>query len=315
MNIRLMLVCVMVLNIISSAACNGQATIDVGDVLEDLLYADLVVEGEVCGISKIIVPHGDFLPSAPHGPDLPFAEICFKVKSVLVGDWQEEFVPLIGLISYTEGYHFDLEEGRRYILALRLHHGGGGIFATTRYILKQDSARFLLEKDTFTRGCKKRPMQKGMLGDLYAAIRKINERRSVEYMSKEAEVIVRGIIEDVRESYETSYSGEEYQLQNVTLAVKSVLKGDIDEDVLAIKMILKGQYNPVWRTKVPEMNRGEEWYAFLKCNDNIGYYPFAGVNGLFRVEGDMLIRDNHNTIYLKYDPASFENEIFKSIQE
>ncbi|HUV37483.1 MAG TPA: hypothetical protein VMX58_11135 [Patescibacteria group bacterium] len=301
--------------IISSAACNAEATIDVDDVLEDLLYEDLVVEGEVCGISEITVPSRDFFVDLPHGPDEIFAVFDFKVKNVLIGDWDEEFVPIVGFTGSGCEYHFDLEENDTYILALRRHHGGKGAFESIRYILRRDAGRFLVRDGNFIRGWKKFPMQHGELADLYDAIRKVRERRSIKTISREAEIIARGTVIEVRETDEMTAEGYDMRLCNVKLNIASKIKGNIEGDTLTIGMIQKGLYWPNWRVKVPDMNKGEEWYVFLKWNDEIGYYPFAGVNGLFRVEGDRLIRDNHNMIYLKYDPASFENEIFKSIQE
>jgi len=69
-------------------------------------------------------------------------------------------------------------------------------------------------------------------------------------------------------------------------------KGNTDgKKEIEFRMILGGPYWPAWRQKVPIMRKGQQYYVFLK-NDEIGYYPFAGINGCFKIEGENLIYDN-----------------------
>jgi hypothetical protein len=291
------------------------AAVEVNDILAVMQYADLVVEGEVSGISRVTVPSRDFFMSVPHGPDLSMALIEFSVKKVLIGDWDAESVPVAGFVSFAGEYHFDLEEGDAYILALKKHHGGGGLFESTKFILRSDASKFLIRDGSFIRGSKKNPMQEGKLSDLYVAIRAIREQRSIKNIAREADIIARGTVTGISEENDAPSGEDDTKFHYVKLRIHSWIKGRIEGDVLTVGMIKEGLYRPPWRTKVPDMHEGEEWYVFAKWNDEIGYYPFAGVNGLFRIEGDRIIRDNLNTIYLTFDPEGFEKEISTSIQK
>jgi hypothetical protein len=289
-------------------------TISSKDIIDDLIYADLVVEGEIVGMSDILVPHGDYFMSMPNGPDLPFKNIKFKVSRALIGEWEDDYVPLMALVSYGDSYNYDLEVGDKYIIALKLHPGGKGVFSAKQYILRNDSARFLLVGDKFLRGSKRKPVQEGKISDLTSSIGQIKESRSVSTLTHAAEIIIRGVVTGVSKEIEDSSCGEKIEYQDITVSITSLIKGDIKKDTVKVRMILRGRYFPEWRVKVPEVNDGEEWYLFLKWHQELGYYPFAGVNGMFRIEGNRIIRDNHNTDYLTLDKNSFEKNIIDEVE-
>jgi len=93
------------------------------------------------------------------------------------------------------------------------------------------------------------------------------------------------------------------------LDVYDVLKGTVEESSISISTIRKGFYSPEWRMRVPDLKIGEEWILFLKSADEPGYYPFAGVNGLFLVEGDDLYRNNNSRILLHISPEELEAKV------
>ena len=97
--------------------------------------------------------------------------------------------------------------------------------------------------------------------------------------------------------------------------VDSTMKGKVKDYSIIISMINVGLYEPSWRTRVSDMHIGEEWIAFLKYAEEPGYYPFAGVNGLFMIKGDKLIRNNNNQLATTYSPKQLELEVRAAVAE
>jgi hypothetical protein len=276
-----------------SSVASSQAKPDETDLgLEkSFVYSDLVVDGVVEKITTVKMPHGDFVPGAA-GPNIPVAIIFFKVNRVLLGYPQPDRIEIHAIISKTDHNYFDLAEGDRYVLSL--HYGGGKCFSG-KYISRMTHERFFIEDSRWFQGRKDRPIAEGDVQGLYAAIEQAAAERSFEVLTRRADLIVRGKVVAITGADGSMSEKDESGIQRVTLAIQSVVKGVVEDDSLVLSLQTKyGVRRLSWGVLVPSMHVGEEWIAFLKYADDPGYYPFAGVNGLFLVKGDSVIRDNWN---------------------
>ena len=276
-------------------------------------YADLVVEGAIEKISKMTVPHEDYLPGIVGG-DIPMAIMDFRIDTVLVGYQSANNIEVVAnVLTYPSKYHFDFIEGDRYILSLKLPTIGK-LFEPGRYLVRSDYAKFLIQGSHWIQGERIKPIAEGSIEELYAILEKVRRDRSIEQLTEQAELVVRGKVLDVRESTEKDDRGREKDIIRVELDVQSVMKGAIKGNSVVVSMINRGFYSPSWRTRVPDMHEDEEWIMFLKYADEPGYYLFAGVNGLFLVEGDDLYRNNNSRILLHFSPEDLESRVNQAVK-
>jgi hypothetical protein len=284
------------------------------ELQDPFVYSDLVVEGVIEEISKVTVPIADYLPGIA-GRDIPMAIMKFRIDKVLIGYQPTRYVSIVAnVLTSPSVYHFDFTEGERYILCLYLP-AKGKLFESGKYLVRSDTERFLLKETRWIQGAKSNQLADGKLEELYDVIEKVRRDRSIEHLTKEAELIVRGV---VLESWEISEQNDEgiidKDITRTRFAVRSVLKGTFEESSIIISTIGEGFYTPSWRKRVPDMNIGEEWILFLKSAEEPGYYPFAGVNGLFMVEGHDLLRNNHNRVPLGLSAKQLETEVLQIVE-
>jgi hypothetical protein len=276
-------------------------------------YADLVVEGVIEKITKVTVPQEDYLPGIVGGA-IPMAIMDFRIDTVLVGYQTAKNIEIVAnALTYPSKYHFDFVEGDRYILSLKLPTIGK-LFEPGRYLVRSDYAKFLIHGSSWIQGEKIKPTAEGQLKELYDILEKVQRDRSIERLTEQAELIVRGKVMDVCEGTEKDANGRDKHITRIELAVQSAMKGAIKADSVVVSMISIGDYEPSWRTRVPDMHKGEEWIMFLKSADEPGYYPFAGVNGLFLVEGDDLYRNNNSRILLHFSPEELEAQVNQAVK-
>lgn len=275
------------------------------------VYSDLVVEGTVEKVTTVIVPAEDYAPGSP-GPNMPIAIILFKIERVLLGLPQPEHIEIVARKWESPGYYcFDLREGDRYVL--NLHYGDTGrLFEPGKYFVRDDSERFLIKEAMWSQGRKDRPLARGDLTVLYDAVRRAAKERDVKVLSRRADLIVRGRVVEVEEPHDLTPLGQEKHIQKIKLLVESTMKGKLQSDYVTISVINVGFYEPSWRTRVPDMHIGEDWIAFLKHGEEPGYYPFAGVNGLFMIKGDKVIRNNNNQLITTYTPKQLEQVVIEA---
>jgi len=284
---------------------------NVSDVVDSFLYKDIVVEGVVEGIEKEMVSHDKVIKDAKAPFKIPFVNIKFKITKVLIGYYEDNYIPITTWLMRSSDYLFDLEIGDTYILGLNLS-ALNGEYTKGKYVLGNDADRFLIKQNTWLRGRKSNPIAAGSLDDLYRAIKAIHNMRTLKTLTREADLIARGTVIDRSKTDEQIKEGVYAWVIRIQLDVSSKLKGSLDDDMITIKAIKSGIYKPSWATApVPEMNPGEQWYAFLKWAEEPGYYAFAGVNGLFRVTDNTLMKGGHNRT--QYSPKTFEQAISREL--
>lgn len=280
---------------------------------EPFIYADLVVEGGIERIERISVPIDDYLPGVI-GPDIDMAIMEFRVDSVFIGYLSQKRIEIVAnILTYVSAYHYDFVEGERYILSLHLP-AKGKLFEVGRYLVRSDSDKYFIEGDRWVQGGKINRLAEGELRELYNILDKVKHDRSVAHMTKEAELIVRGVVLDSWETHEQTEEGIRKDIIRVKFAIRSIAKGITADSTITISAIDQGFYRPFWRTRVPDMHTGEEWILFLKSAAEPGYYPFAGVNGLFMVEGQELLRNNKNRVHIGLSAGQLEQEVNRIIE-
>ena len=290
----------------SVASSQGEPNATDLQLEKSFIYSDLVVDGVVEKITTITVPMEDYAPGV-RGPNIPVAIVLFKVNRVLIGYPQPERIEIVAKKWGSPGHYcFDLQEGDRYILNL-LYGNTGRLFEQGRYFTRLDSERFLVRESRWFQGRKDRPIAEGDLQGLYVAVERAAAERSFEVLTRRADLIVRGKVVATAGADSPMSEEDESGIQRVTLAIQSVVKGDVKDDSIVLSLQTKyGVRRLSWGVLVPSMHVGEEWIAFLKYADDPGYYPFAGVNGLFLVKGDSVTRDKMVT---GYSPRQIELDL------
>ena len=287
-------------------------TLTVEDVYDSFIDEDFVVEGTVEAIVRIKVLPNDFTPGIKGNRKIPMARVTFNVSQVLIGELDKGEITVVGMDACRQDYVFDLGVGDRYILAL--HYTDRGAFNKGgTYPLRRDDSRFLIERDRWFRGRKGDFMGMGRLDDLYPAIEEIGKMRSIESISSEADVIVRGTVIDAWNEDEGTVTEQTMHVRHVELKLGAVLKGSIAADDFTFQMLPYVNYRPPWFKIVSVVSPGEEWIVFLKRIPEIGYYPFAGKNGMFEVEDGRLIRDHR--VVLKRTAEQLERDIARAVPE
>jgi len=292
--------------VVFSARTQETQTITADDIHDCMIYEDYVVEGVVVSIKIERIPLKDFFDNVTNPFFLKmkqmFMIIELELEKALIGCLNKDRITLYGL-NASDNWLYDIEEGEKYIFSLLRKYYEGEIYSRDGEDVREykgyiygiktsDKCRFLIKGDTFLRGRKSDPIQTGRVSDLYKAIDEIKRKRSIETVTDEAELIVRGNLREKWTTKDTLSNGLNKNIVRIRLKVDECLKGNIEEGEVEFSVIYMASYNPFWKAEVPHVNTGEEWLVFLKWAEEPGYYPFAGVNGMFKVEENKLIRDN-----------------------
>jgi len=276
------------------------------DIEKDYLYADIVVKGVVEDIKIESVHSQDYSPGVFFEKMLKVANIKFRILDVLIGEWEGEYLPLVGLVGWSV-YSMDLEIGDTYILSAR-YSDKGPYFEGGKFILRNDSSRFLITDSHWTRGAKKYPSGTGSLDQLTQGIKSIAIKRDFKYLTRESDTILSGLVKSVK----TEISEKSGKVRVIRVDILELLSGSIENHVhyIDINLLATGKHEYSWKNNFPKITEGEMWLFFLKYNEEVGYYVFAGLNGCFQIEGNALIRRHHNKMYIN----NRYNEIRESIQ-
>ena len=299
----------------NSVAAGTPDTITVYDIYDIYMKDDYVIEGTVEALEKVQVEPDDFFPGLGGRKKLPVVKATFRVSRVLIGELDREQITVVGFDWYRSGrsaYVFDLEVGKRYILGL-LYTDKGSFNAGGNFTMGNNDSRFLIEGDSWRRKVWAGNPRAGRLADLYRAIDGVKKLRSIEHLAGEADVIVRGAAEEITDTDEESRTGEKMRVRTITVDVRRIYKGNIEKEGFEFSFLRSVSYYPSWWKAIPKINEGEEWIVLLKWIPEIGYYPFAGRNGMFKIEGDRLIRNNSVVLPMKSD--EMERTIERAVAE
>jgi hypothetical protein len=223
------------------------------------------------------------MPKAVETNDFPITVLNVQILEVLKGTWDGQYLTVVVPGGYagkpggltTHSYNYEI--GDEMILPLTfLGQMKGGSYTVTG-----DQGRFRQDGEVWVNQAR---AEMKMTVD---EIRQIARKASLESMVKEADVVGCGTIEEVK----PHQSGPVRGLELVTMRTEELWKGTSGSDRVAFRVVRKNGFDLSWYAPAPEMHVGEKWLFFLKRDDD-GFYPFAGTNGLLRVEGDYLIVAN-----------------------
>lgn len=245
---------------------------------DPLVYTDLVVRATVEDRTFDQVTRADYLgPGRTGDHPMMMVQIVARIDEVLKGSYHGDTVKFAGLPLIP------LRVGQEYVLCLRYkEHLKGGMFdagdGTASFVLSEGMAKRVGDNTTLT----------------YDEIRSITQSASIESVARSADLIVVGRVVGLHDHKHVEADGRG-KIWECTVEVDSLLKGTLEGRQVAFQFIRTGLYAPPWRTHIPPgIDIGQTWYLFLKKTEiegRMSFYPFAGSNGMLKIQGDRLIYD------------------------
>lgn len=261
------------------------------DYRSRLEYADLVVRGVISDFHTEVAKHQEFVPDTRH-PDapLPVTVLNLQVIDILRGVWDESTLQVIvpggypdgvrndtGVIVELFGHTYNYAIGDEVILTLwYLETMRGG-----SYVVVSDEGRYIRSENGFVNQADKQLVLS------MPDIEEIVSETNIMNIYNNADVVAMGTVVDIsRETVPRVV--EEHK---IVLRVDDVWKGADNMETIVFDMIVHGGYSSSKKKPVPKIKKEEQWLVFLKRDDE-GLYPLAGANGLLRIEGSTVIRNN-----------------------
>ena len=244
-----------------------------------LQTSDLIVRGVVAGVSDREVSSSDFWMEAPgSGPAKEVAFVTLRVDEVLRG-------PAISG-DFTFMVYRDPSETRV------VYNVGSEMLACLYWHDRLNTYYQMHYYSRYARsgqGWRSGPTPSGDRTFADGDVRNIVEETAIQTVASNAELVVEGVIESMSTERVYGPDSTSADLVTLTLQVDDVKKGSVAENPLPIIILTRGIYWPEWRREVPRSySVGQRWLCFLRKNE-LGWYPYAGSNGLFRIEGAKLI--------------------------
>lgn len=251
-----------------------------------LLYSDLVVRGTVTSLSETEVLISDlWMDASELRSKLPpwktkLVSVTLQVTEVLRGNilsGEQTFL----VWDETSEAHSAYTVGAEMLICSYYHRVLKMYYQTTAYgRYARDGLNWRTEQTirgqrTFTDA------------DLRAKISSMELREVVS----NAELIVEGVVESVKKTTVFGPDSSSAELTMITMRVGTTRKGAFADDAITVNALTGGLYLPAWATHVPQsFEPGQRWLCFLKRNE-MGWYPFAGTNGLLRIEKNAYVYD------------------------
>ncbi len=252
-----------------------------------LLYYELVVTGQITQARSGDVSSNDLFSLAAEwetkGPQFrtQVKYVTLNVSHVLRGPAVNDVTIVVPLPMFLKEYDTRYVVGDTVLMCAIYHRRLGS------YYLKDPHGKYIFRNGEWA--CEGIPEGTRAFSD--EALRAKVKEMDIETVTKDAELIVIGTVKSYTKERITVEDSIKATLVTVNLQVDEVKKGVLDGGEVVVKMMPRGAYRPAWRKLVPkQMAVGQKWLAFLKRNE-IGWYPFAGMNGLLRIEGEELIYD------------------------
>ncbi|HEX5131343.1 MAG TPA: hypothetical protein VFX92_02520 [Candidatus Krumholzibacteria bacterium] len=273
-----------ILGVISlESACAGEITIDArGWNYYPLEFSQLVVVGVIVDVRDEEVLGTD-LRMVPLGTTA--APLHVRAKRVTL-DIQEVWrgrAPSGGSLSvlvamFDKDFNTPYPVGETVLMGLNWHP------RLQTYYLKSTYGKYLSRSGAWV--CEVPSAAARVFDD--KAMRQIVSATDIEHVTAAAEVIVVGRVKRAEETKTTVQDGSVCMMMSVTLEDVRGIKGKVADNEIQFRFITKGTFWSSERKETPRVfEPGQTWYAYLKRGDS-GWYPFAGSNGLFLVDGERL---------------------------
>ena len=254
----------------------------------DLFYSDLVIRGVIEHFVTKRVPWEDVDPTLPDllkGLKILEAFATIRVMEIVKGNYKDDQITILIPWSHA-GQKRNYSVGDSIIISLVYKKKVlNGI-----YRFWGDDGRFMYQDGKWVN-------QSTLRSFTLEKIKSMLAPTKLENVIKSADLIVVGKITGIKHSFYIGPGGKDV-LAYITMKVEEVKKGSLEGTQVPFRMLGNGSNWPAWKQKPPIVKKGERWYVFLK-KDADGYYPHAGVNGAFKIEGDKLIYDGRTEYKFK----------------
>ena len=273
-----------------------QATRTSRSFYDPLLFDDLIVRGVVQSTSLITIERGEWSPTTPDiaHESMVMMTVQMDVLEVLKGHSEKK--QLAFYHALTANLLGAVKQGGELILCLQI----ADFFRPGSYALYSPDGVFASGEGGWVRWSDHERLT------TYEITERIKES-DVEHLIEEAEVIAVGVVTSIRD---VRLPGQRVDDLEYTLRIESLLKGTVEENIIkfvAHKWVLPEPWIP-YTPWVIELN--QKWYVFLKKRDSY-YYPFAGANGLLRIDKGNLVYDNR--VEHEYGKAELDRLVSKSV--
>jgi len=244
-----------------------------------LKYADLVVQGTISRLADVTFSGKRFYKlSNPDEPDytVVIKKVHLEIEKVHRGELTARQFDF--LVPNSSSYKQNYSVGQRIIASCNVRQGLDGL-----YQLWGDTGRFIWIDGKWE--CQLATQAARVIND--DDLTQIVEATTLAQVRKNADAIVLGEVVGRRYESLNLEGGEVGRALVVEMKPLEVYKGSRDS-ILSVALFAHGHPAPKWARGVPrDIEVGQRYVAFLKANKE-GYYPFAGSNGFFRVEGKTL---------------------------
>ena len=247
-----------------------------------LQYYDIVVRGTVRDVSADEVSRNALWTQAAKTDRMtPVRRVTLDVLDVLRGPSVAAVWTFIVPFPYMQGYDTRYVHGQEVLIGAMYHPG------LESYYLKSYYGKYVRRGEDWVCEDTPRGTRKFTDAELREKIRAV-EPRSVVY---DAELIVVGTVDSSAAEVITGSDSSAAEILRVQMRVDAIRKGHYEGGSIVVAMYQGGLYLPAWAKHAPDCFKpGEKWLCFLKKGD-VGWYPFAGSNGLLRVTEEGLEYD------------------------
>ena len=238
---------------------------------DPLVWAHLVVEGQVLDVSEFETNLGDWGGASAQGPlDIPrrATRVRVRIDRILRGQFRGNMVTVTSLHEPPE-----LFKPKAYVIFALFFNP-----TANHYLLRNTEGLVLLEGRRWIR------QSDGTELSLESIHRRAH-KMDLDNVAEQADLLVFGEIDAIRRNKRVENPNEgpaivaEYDLK-----IEHVSKGEFSGDVITFTV----PRMPLFPWMVPRLKtiaEGDQIFAALELRD-FGYYPFAGYYGLLRLLGD-----------------------------
>lgn len=270
--------------VLASSRTHGAVSAGNAERCDPLLTTHLVVRGTVTNVTQQLVTLAEWglVPPNDRVADVKIHVVLIHVSvaDVLKGKWTEREI-----VFRVRDQPSLLKPGNDYIIcALWKKLKTGGVYVTEPAL-----GWYSKNADKWV-DCKsvEGSQPEEFSGDeIVSRIRAVD----VDHVTASADVIARGVIVK-RWVSNFELDGHAGRLLNFEMQTNEILKGHANGGVVRFVVPDPGaEFVPSWYRCIPTgVAVGQQWFVFLR-EGQLGLYPFAGLNGLLRVDGNDLIYD------------------------
>jgi hypothetical protein len=289
-------VMVLLLSLSGSPACGSQSIGGSYRYYDPLLWAHLIVTGEVLAVTTSQSTTEAWGMTVSGGPTpIGIETVRIRVDSILKGVHDGGELSIAMFSGLHGNKPTPVSVGSEVLIAAFFNKKAGC------YQLRNYSGLFLKDGNSWAH-------PDPSLYDYFADQRKMTKTAvetrvssvAPDNLAREADIILIGTLRSISKKPQAASGSLEISW---TMDIDSLLKGDYPNPSIEFSMLNGGRL-PDWAVPVPQgASGGEKWIVFLTRQGN-RLIPFAGLNGMLKVEGRSLIYDS--TVEYKVSRESLE---------